>query len=56
VSTAPSIWVLRWSEDGVALTEDERARLGFGDHLLVEKRDFGSRLDLEHWVASAASP
>jgi mannosyltransferase len=50
VSSAPSIWVLRWSDEGIALTKEERASLGFGDHHLVGVRTFGSRLDLEHWV------
>jgi mannosyltransferase len=50
VSSAPSIWVLRWSDEGIALTKAERVGLGFGDHHLVGIRTFGSRLDLEHWV------
>jgi mannosyltransferase len=50
VSTAPSIWVLRWSERGRPLEASERRRLGFGDHVLVEELDFGSRLDAQHWV------
>ena len=37
VSTADSIWVLRWSEEGSALPADVRRPLGFGEHVLVER-------------------
>lgn len=50
VSTANSIWVLNWSETGHELPATERSGLGFGEHVLVEKRDFGWRLQLQHWV------
>ena len=55
VSSAPSLWVLRWSDEGRPMTRPERTALGFGDHRLVEKRAFGSRLDLEHWVLEDAA-
>jgi mannosyltransferase len=55
VSSAPSLWVLRWSQEGRPLAPAERTALGFGDHHLAEKRTFGSRLDLEHWVLEAGS-
>jgi mannosyltransferase len=55
VSSAPSLWVLRWSDKGVELTRAERAALGFGDHRLSGRHAFGSRLDLEHWVLEDAS-
>ena len=48
-STADSIWVLNWSEDGHELPADERAPLGFGDHVLVEERSFGWRLSAQLW-------
>jgi mannosyltransferase len=49
VSTADSIWVLHWSEDGPALPADVRRPLGFGDHVLVEQREFGWRLTAQLW-------
>jgi mannosyltransferase len=49
VSFADSIWVLNWSETGHQLPADERAGLGFGKHVLVETRDFGWRLQAQHW-------
>jgi mannosyltransferase len=48
-SFADSIWVLNWSETGHRLPAEERAGLGFGDHVLVETRDFGRRLQAQHW-------
>ncbi len=54
-STADSIWVLNWSETGHELPSDERAPLGFGDHVLAEERTFGWRLSLQHWVRPASS-
>ncbi len=50
VSTADSIWVLRWTEDGLPLPSGERRGLGFGEHVLVESREFGSRLSAQHWA------
>jgi hypothetical protein len=50
VSTADSIWVIRWTEDGRPLDDAERAALGFGEHTLAESLDFGSRVDAQHWV------
>ena len=50
VSTAPVIWVLRWTEGGRPLAVEERSALGFGDHTMVEDLDFGSRLRAQRWV------
>ena len=49
VSTADSIWVLHWSEDGADIPAGVRAPLGFGDHVLVEQRQFGWRLTAQLW-------
>ena len=49
VSTADSIWVLTWSESGHALPETERRPLGFGEHRLVERLDFGERVTAQLW-------
>jgi mannosyltransferase len=49
VSLADSIWVLNWSEAGHELPADERAGLGFGQHVLVEEREFGWRLSAQLW-------
>ena len=49
VSTADSIWVLNWSETGHELPADERSRLGFGEHVLTEEREFGWRLSAQLW-------
>ena len=49
VSTAASIWVLHWSEDGPGMPPDVRRSLGFGDHVLVERLQFGWRLTAELW-------
>jgi hypothetical protein len=54
-SSASSLWVLRWSDEGRPLTRPERIALGFGNHQLVAKRAFGARLDLEHWVLEDAA-
>ena len=48
-STADSIWVVHWSEDGPELPADVRRPLGFGDHVLVERLQFGWRLSAELW-------
>jgi len=48
-STADSIWVLRWSEEGGAIAPAERRALGFGDHHLVERHDFGRRVSAQLW-------
>jgi mannosyltransferase len=53
-STADSIWVLNWSETGHELSASERTGLGFGEHVLVEEREFGRRLSLQHWVRSSS--
>lgn len=49
-STADSIWVLRWSEEGSDLGQAERQPLGFGEHQLVERIPFGQRLSAQLWV------
>jgi mannosyltransferase len=49
VSTADSIWVLHWSENGPALDAETRRPLGFGDHVLVKRLQFGWRLTAELW-------
>jgi mannosyltransferase len=49
-ATEDSVWVLTWSETGHRLPRAERAPLGFGDHVLVEREDFGTRVSLQHWV------
>ena len=48
-STADSIWVLNWSETGHQLPAAERAPLGFGEHVLVDEREFGWRLRAQLW-------
>jgi mannosyltransferase len=48
-STADSIWVLRWSEDGGGIARAERRPLGFGDHHLVERHAFGWRVSAQLW-------
>jgi mannosyltransferase len=49
VSTADALWVLRWSETGAELEASERAALGFGEHRLVERQQFGSRVSAQLW-------
>jgi mannosyltransferase len=49
VSAADSIWVLTWSETGDRIARSERNALGFGDHRLVERLQFGSRVTAELW-------
>ena len=49
VSTADSIWVLTWSETGDELRADQRRRLGFGDHRLIERHQFGWRVSAQLW-------
>jgi mannosyltransferase len=48
-STADSIWVLEWSEKGHDLGRATRAPLGFGDHVLVERHQFGWRVSAQLW-------
>jgi len=50
VATGDSVWVVTWSETGHRLPRAERVPLGFGDHVLVEREDFGKRVSLQHWV------
>ena len=49
VSTADSIWVLHWSEEGSALPADVRRPLGFGGHVLVDEIQFGWRVSAQLW-------
>ncbi len=49
-ATGDSVWVLTWSETGHRLPRAERVPLGFGNHVLVERKDFGKRVSLQHWV------
>jgi mannosyltransferase len=53
VSTADSIWVINWSEVGHELTEERRAPLGFGGHVLTDERQFGWRVTAQHWQRKA---
>ena len=51
VSTASSLWVLVWSETKPRDIRDaERRALAFGDHVRVEKLQFGRRLSAQLWV------
>jgi len=51
VSTANSLWVLVWSETRPRdVLDAERRALGFGDHVRVEKLQFGRRLSAQLWV------
>ena len=51
VSTADSLWVLVWSETRPRdVLDAERRALGFGDHMRVEKLQFGRRLSAQLWV------
>jgi mannosyltransferase len=51
-STADSIWVLVWSEEGHELPEEVRRPLGFGEHELVDRAQFGWRVSAQLWVRS----
>jgi len=48
-STAESIWVVTWSETGEEMTAADRHQLGFGDHELVERIQFGWRVSAQLW-------
>lgn len=50
VTRADALWVLTWSEAGRDPTTDTRARLGYGDHRLVERLEFGRRVTAQRWV------
>jgi len=51
VSTADSLWVFVWSETRPRdVLDAERRALGFGDHVRVEKLQFGRRLSAQLWV------
>jgi mannosyltransferase len=52
-STANSIWVLVWSESGPELEPAVRRPLGFGDHVLVERHQFGWRVSAQLWKRPA---
>jgi mannosyltransferase len=50
VSAEDSLWVLVWSEtDPRDVSDAERRALGFGDHVRVEKLQFGRRLSAQLW-------
>ena len=49
-STARSIWVLVWSEDGSDLTAAQRLGAGLAGHRLVRTLGFGKRLRAELWT------
>ena len=55
ISTADSIWTLSWSETGHDLPSSQRARLGFGEHVLADEREFGWRIRAQHWVRPGTS-
>ena len=48
-SSDDDIWVLMWSETGHALSAEARRPLGFGEHRLVERLQFGWRLTAQRW-------
>jgi mannosyltransferase len=50
-STARSIWVLTWSETSDDIDQATRRGLGFGDHRLVERTEFGRRVSAQLWRA-----
>jgi hypothetical protein len=41
--------VLTWSETGDDITFEGRRELGFGDHVRVEKQQFGWRVSAQLW-------
>ena len=47
-STADSVWVLSFSDDG-EIPASERTPLGFGEHRLVESRTFGGQVRAQLW-------
>lgn len=49
VSTKDAIWVLSWSETGHVLPAAQRRPLGFGEHRLVERIEFGGRVQAQLW-------
>jgi mannosyltransferase len=53
VATAPSVWVLYWSEDGPEIAPDVRRSLGIGEHRLVDRLPFGWRLTAQLWKRQA---
>ena len=50
VSTADTIWVITWSETADDISAAERRGLGFGDHVRIEKLQFGRRVSAQLWV------
>jgi uncharacterized membrane protein len=49
VTSADSVWVITWSESGEDPSATVRARLGYGDHRLVERHEFGRRVTIQLW-------
>jgi hypothetical protein len=49
VTSADSLWVITWSESGEDPSATVRARLGYGDHRLVERYEFGRRVTIQLW-------
>ena len=49
VSRGDSTWVLYWSEEGPVPPADVRRALGFGEHTLVERTQFGWRVSAQLW-------
>jgi hypothetical protein len=48
-STARTIWVLTWSEDGSDLTPAQRGEVGLSGHRRIEKLPFGARVSAQLW-------
>ena len=53
VSSADRIWVITWSETEDDISPAERRGLGFGDHVRIEKLQFGPRVSAQLWVRSS---
>ena len=49
ITESDEIWVLVWSEEGHELPVDVRGPLGFGEHRLVERQQFGWRVSAQLW-------
>jgi hypothetical protein len=48
-STAPSVWVVTWSEEARELTPEERSLVEAGGRRLVERQEFGRRVTIQQW-------
>jgi hypothetical protein len=48
-STAKTIGVLTWSEDGSDLTVAQRGEVGLSGHRRIEKLTFGARVTAQLW-------